>query len=763
MSSRLLSLRRGKTGDVQSFSRARPADPAMVALIQSTFGPGINDVLRMQILSDPANVHQFACTFGDTFGFFTRPTVVNAPNGDMIVVGSFTDTIGEPVPCYVPLDEFQGHYTTLVRREDSVTFNLAIHPSTPDTVEGPTIRGAAEMATMARLNFHLPDNPGDGDYPVIAALPLFLPVGPGQTFPHILPAGDARTFRDTFPLFEIWRQGIIYAKTHNGGRSVTHGGPLFNLANLRIPPGEINPFESLGVRNTVTDSSLLQILPIDPLYNEGRDRFLAWSDTVWVELGSAMDPEPVPAIGVAGGGFTPEHFRAAMEPLVAKEKVFSSAVRTTSRYRLLLAGAPTADSVHPDHAVLPDLRDEFKAYLTVASSAVAGDDLRELVKSRLSIANGSHISIDKDTTLESDNITLAFSDRVRTFGFLSEKLILTSHVGAKGLLGLLQLLTPERDALAAVAEGDQEAATLLMSNSTSGSAQLDASKASRLYCTGRLTTFRHSYEAVCNFRCLVSVMVPDLSTPLVLVKLLEYSALLVDRQGRGFFDAYCRSPYLAVHPWQDLQSILSAFCRIATDSTLYGAVTRGDPVGLSNYRSAIDVADALIAELRAIVNGNGLGKFEGTPSCAPWFAPVGGASPKSPFSLEPRAPTGAVGGGDSKRQKTADTGAKKPAADPADLERRKGLGLLTFDSAIAGTTRLPPINVYHKAKNAKTPERLCMKFLTRGHACETVNCKLPHLPGVEALTPASKTKLIEFVKKQPGISWAEGKAPAGTS
>jgi hypothetical protein len=452
-----------------------------------------------------------------------------------------------------------------------------------------------------------------------------------------------------------------------------------------------------------------------------------------------------------------------MEPLVAKEKTFASAARTQSRYLLLLAGAPR-DAAYPDHVALPNLLDDFKAYLSVSSSAVAGDDLRELVKSRLVLANSSQSSIDKDTTLEAENITLAFSDRVRTFGFLSEKLVCTSQAGAKTTLGLLQFLTPDRDALAAVVEGDQEAAALLMSNSTSSTAQLDASKASKLYCAGRLTTFRHSYEAVCNFCCLVSAMVADLDAPLVLLKLLEYSALLVDRTGRRFFEAQFKvAPYLAIHPWQDLQTILSAFCRIATDSTLYGAVTRGDPIGISNYRSALDVSDALISELRAILNGNGLGKFAGTPSCALWFnsahlkSPGGGGS-------SPRLPSGpAAGGGDPKRQKTADPAIKKPAPEPAELEKRKGSGLLTFDPAIAGTTRLPAINVYHKTKSAKTPEWLCMKFLTQGYACESTACKLPHMASVDALTAASKTKLIEFVKKQPGISWAEGKAPAGTS
>ena len=324
---------------------------------------------------------------------------------------------------------------------------------------------------------------------------------------------------------------------------------------------------------------------------------------------------------------------------------------------------------------------------------------------------------------------------------------------------------PDRDALATVAEGDHEAATLLMANSSSSSAQLDASKSSKLYCSGRLTTFRHSYEAVCNFRCLASAMVDDLNLPMVLLKLLEYTSLLVDRIGRLFFEAYKHSPHLAVHPWQDLQSILSAFCRISTDSTLYRAVTSGEPVALTNYKSAIDVADALISDLRAILNGNGLGKFEGTPSCALWF-PSGAAPGRVPGPAQ-RAPANPTPGSDAKRQKTKDAPdtdrGKKALGDQTDLERKKTLGALTFDSTAAGTTRLPQINVYFKQKNAKQHERLCMKFLTQGHVCETPNCKLPHLSNLDLLSASERTKLNEFVTKQPGVAWASGQAPAGTS
>jgi hypothetical protein len=350
MSTRILSLRRGKNGDVQSFSRARPPHPGTVSMIQSTICPGINDAHRLQIWSDPGNVYQFACVYGDMFGFFTRPVLVpGGVEGDasMLAVGSFTDTIGEPLPCSVKSDDFYGHFTTLVRREDAHAFGLAIHPTTPDTIEGPSAHGRAFAATMERLGFPLPDNPGDGDYPVIAALPCFLPIGPGLTFPHPLPANDARTFRDTFPLFEVWRRGVLYAKDHNEGSSVTLGGPLFRPSGVAIPEGDDNPFATLLVRPLIVSAPPVQLLPTSALYSEARERILAWSDTIWVELGEGIEPDPVPVAAV--GGFTPDHFRAAMEPLVPKEKTFTSAGRTMARYRLLLAGLPSETSALPSH------------------------------------------------------------------------------------------------------------------------------------------------------------------------------------------------------------------------------------------------------------------------------------------------------------------------------------------------------------------------------------------------------------------------------
>ena len=194
MTTRVLALRRGKNGDTQKFSLARPPSAPGITLLEETLGPGINISRRHQILGDSSNVHQFACLWGTSLGFLTRPTIVTVGNGDTLVIGNFTDSIGEPYPVSIPLEIFQGTFTTLVRHGDATAFHLAIHPSTPDVVPGPPTnalgnrRGADPEpveATLERLGFPLAENPTAEDRPVIAALPMLLPIGPGQTFPHL--------------------------------------------------------------------------------------------------------------------------------------------------------------------------------------------------------------------------------------------------------------------------------------------------------------------------------------------------------------------------------------------------------------------------------------------------------------------------------------------------------------------------------------------------------------------------------------------------
>ena len=79
---------------------------------------------------------------------------------------------------------------------------------------------------------------------------------------------------------------------------------------------------------------------------------------------------------------------------------------------------------------------------------------------------------------------------------------------------------------------------------------------------------------------------------------------------------------------------------------MYGAVTRGDRVSMSNYQTAVDVSDNLISDLHTItINGNGLGKFEGTPSTSAWWITPsrGGKAHTDPNPAQGAKPSGDVG------------------------------------------------------------------------------------------------------------------------
>ncbi|CAB9531873.1 unknown protein [Seminavis robusta] len=234
----------------------------------------------------------------------------------------------------------------------------------------------------------------------------------------------------------------------------------------------------------------------------------------------------------------------------------------------------------------------------------------------------------------------------------------------------------------------------------------------------------------------------------------EYVGLLMDTAGKDLWEVYRNHPYLAVHPWQELQSILGAFLKPATNATLYASVIAGTGVQYENFLGAIATADSHIHDLRAILNGSGLGKFDGLPTCSTWFPDARGKPLQIPRNQNQNPDR--VRGGDptpQKRQKTA---------DPGDNDRKKLLGMLTFDTAIAGTNRLPMVTARAKKRGSRTPERLCMKFLTKGYFCGGgPECKMPHIINLDQLNPDNQKKLVDFVKNQPGLGWAEGKAPAG--
>ena len=179
---------------------------------------------------------------------------------------------------------------------------------------------------------------------------------------------------------------------------------------------------------------------------------------------------------------------------------------------------------------------------------------------------------------------------------------------------------------------------------------------------------------------------------------------------------------------------------------------KGGDVTLASYQAPIEVADGLISNLRSILYGNGEGTFKDRPHCAPWFL-------KEKKSLSGPSAERIRGAGSSPSAPP-----KKQKSNPVDMDRLKTFGPLVHESTVAGAIldwidRCP---VKAKKKGAKTPERLCMKYLTQGFACDGV-CRKPHVPSLNSLSDGDRKKLGDFVSKSEGLSWTPGREPAGAT
>ena len=386
LSARVLALNRGKTGEVQRFSAARRPDPGSANLILEALEETTNPQRRNQILNDPQNCFQYACRWGDSVGMLTRPMIVTTggDNPTTVVLGSFSDTIGQSFPVSVRLADFQGFFTTLVRKADAEQLRLSTHPVDPGTVPGPpegiTRHAPLVEASMDRLGYQLPDEPNQGDFPVIAALPCFLPIGPGQTFPHPTEITTEESFRESFLLFHVWRDGIAYCLRANGGQSVTAGGMLFHLPALVQPIALGEPFTGYLIRGRILERPEA-LPPTSNLFSQVAAMTQEWSETIWVELGNEMNPDPATTAPAPAVGLGAEQLKAVFEPLVSKEKEFRLAPRARAQYRLLLASDSAGGKGGVGVATLPTLKEEFDAYLTLGTGAPAAEDLREMVRS----------------------------------------------------------------------------------------------------------------------------------------------------------------------------------------------------------------------------------------------------------------------------------------------------------------------------------------------------------------------------------------------
>ena len=779
MSTRLSTIARGRAGTNQSYSTAFLPDAAKAAKILSTVKVDTTPARRGLLLADPTVTFQFIIRWGDHVGLLTRPVLSQhrGEDDEQFVVGNFTDAIGQVTAVELTYDHFMGRHSTLVPRGFAERFNLPVCAKAPDTVRGrggPGIRVASIRPGMERLNWPHDADDGEEWEPVIALMPNALAVPPGTPIPHMVLL-DEIDLSEIYPLGQVWVAGQIYGRANNEDKSVTVDGPLFDPDHLELEENEPDIFDEFDISETFP-STLRQLPPSDPKYHEVSEASDMMAEMAWLELGGRITPANTPQ----GERLNSEAIRNIVEPLVAKDKENRLYGRTLAKLRIFLAGEPLDPTGMNEYAHLPELLDSFDACLKNSNSAIASDELRELTRTVLELYSRSKYSLDKDTTLHCDVVTGAFSDCIRTFRFLDRPLVGMSRLQGERSLGLLQLLTPVQETLSVTYESDYRTRAIVMANASNNSALLEATKASKLYTQGHLESFRHVYEGICNFRALVTVMMGNPDRSILVGKLVEYGELLTSEPGKCFWSLYKRTPYLPVHPFQDVQHMISAFAKVASHTELYQGVLEGGSVTRRSFKTATEICDGHISGLRTILHGSGLGTYRDTPACHGWFPRSGLSVARAQTKVErmrggsqeqsppASSPSGATNG--------SAPASKKPRTtySPEDCERLKGFGVIRFDTNAPGANPrcLDTCPVKAKRKGAKVADRLCMRYLVVGETCRKPDaesgqrgnaCHLPHVPNLATLPEKSRRSMIEYVKKTPGLSWVEGKEPAGTN
>jgi hypothetical protein len=108
-----LAIQWGKKQNTQFFSSACPIDPDTEVLLEEMLKLSIDVAHCFQILHDITKVTQFSLVWGDHIGYLTQPTLYTGDDNVTVIIGSFSDIMGQALPVAIPLDAFTGMYMVL--------------------------------------------------------------------------------------------------------------------------------------------------------------------------------------------------------------------------------------------------------------------------------------------------------------------------------------------------------------------------------------------------------------------------------------------------------------------------------------------------------------------------------------------------------------------------------------------------------------------------------------------------------------------------
>ena len=422
------------------------------------------------------------------------------------------------------------------------------------------------------------------------------------------------------------------------------------------------------------------------------------------------------------------------------------------KWRLFYCIWPTNES---DYLQLPELQQTIRELVLGASQpASAAVAFKDHMQAMITCYDHSDLSIENTNTLSVKQYNQAMTNNRRAFNVMGgEPMRQFSKTDLETQESMVHFLTPHTNALHELSGSDNAAASTALAHLLDDKAQLEASTKSKLYCGGRMTTVRDVLTAGVNVRCndLGMVVTGGSPKPFIVLKIEEILNLFLKGPGRDFVRYHDLNWKVMIHLFQELQAARSDLAGFAKNPELVEAVKANRPIAKATLAPIVKNIDNRIAAMRTIVHGISLAHWEVEPLMAPWFPKPNEVPEGTPGKRQQQNPQGGSPGASPP---------KKGRLDEATVANRKKQGMLVFDPSKTRARGLPNCPILEQLGDKKSPERLCMKFMTQGYFCTGNPCPLVHHTRLQQFkTPAKRKEFIDFAAKMGAhgcASWSAG-------
>lgn len=734
----------GKTSPTQHFSAVFPSNETKAQSLVSTY-KGTRDVFACSVTLFSHEVpHQFIVPI-DTGDKVTMMVLTNAildPADSGFVLGSLSDTIGQPQPVRLRRSFFLSSFTSLAPRGQLEVQGFPKLDKAPDTVE---ILDSDDTHSMESLHWTLTGVP---NIPAFGLFPQIFPLPPGHNLPSEMLLTYTPPVGPSLQDFGIWIKALAYVVEHNAKFSITEGGPL--MSPLEFTAEDRMAFAGYTIGNLpCLDLAEIQTLssfgPTSAAYRLITAEVEALSHGAWYILGHTMAPPDLPMAPPAANPLAPQvleiKWQDQMPPSKSDKEQMDHAADVAFKYRIAW-GRIEAGTFIPA-TLVPSLITILSKSNKPAALRLAQEDVKTVAFEY----STKDTKVAAFVNLTKDHVTSGMVTGLRNFQFFFGGMPMTDLPAFQRELSPANFLPIDKGSSQYFTVTKETAALLEHEYATQDT---KSQPKGGLY-VGRLASIKDIHHMIANWMAISGKWSPEFDTSTMRLKLQEYLDILLSPKATQWFDLYDKTnPALRVNILQDVVQIVGGFLEAGDHHWNVQHLRDGNTLDPAVFDNAIAGADGITARLFNAIAVQQLLTYSHEPT--ELMQHFGMATQTTPAKQLPSKQAG--------RQVTPSSASdsnKKQRVDPEP----KGKGLLVFTGIKQGN-RLPFLGIRAKKTAAsKSEEQLCPWFLVTDHTCTNPKCPRPHIHSLSQLDAGKRAELCAKINDPlTPYTWAPGRAPA---